>query len=238
VSSDVQASISLLVGIVTLRLSLSRLYLNFVRPAMRPWLIAAGAALVVFGAVAFLRAIRPSPPHEDEEHDHHHHVPLASWLLILPALVLLLVAPNPLGSFAAARSSNTLADTTSDYRPLPKPTNGAVDVTLSDFVGRALYDKNRSLQGTQVRLIGFASPALSQGADFDLTRFVITCCAADARSVQVAVFGTRAPPTDSWVEIVGTLRKPGKSFDPLVDAPGIDVKTITPIRQPEVPYEQ
>jgi uncharacterized repeat protein (TIGR03943 family) len=244
VRPDVQAATSLLVGIVTLRLALSGLYLNFVRPAMRPWLIAAGAALVVFGATAFLRAIRPHRSHSDDDgHAHaehgHHHVPRAAWLLLLPALLLFIVPPKPLGSFAAGRQSNIRVDAPSNYPALESPRAGAVDMKVFDFVDRALYDERRSLSGVTVRLVGFVTPSgLSTDPRFSLSRFVITCCAADARVVQVDAYGAQAPPRDSWVEIVGTWHRPGKGFDPLVDTPGIAVKTMTSIPQPEVPYEQ
>jgi uncharacterized repeat protein (TIGR03943 family) len=239
--ADVQAAVSMLVGIVTLRLSLSRLYLNFVRPAMRPWLVAAGAALVVFGAIAFLRAMRPvhasAGDHDDAGHDHH--VPRAAWLLLLPTLMLFLIAPNPLGSFAANRQGNVRADAPEDYPALASPRAGAVDMKVADFVDRALYDEERSLDGVPVRLIGFVAPdVLAGGPEFTLSRFAINCCAADARVAQIDAFGAQSPPKDSWVEVVGTWQRPDEDFDPLVDSPGIDVKKMTRITQPEVPYEQ
>ena len=37
-----------------------------------------------------------------------------------------------------------------------------------------------------------------------LTRFVISCCAADAFPVQVIVAPTEVPDDDTWLEVVGT----------------------------------
>ncbi len=231
--AELQAAVSLLVGIVTLRLSLSRLYLDFVKPSMRPWLIASGCVLVVFGAMAFLRATR-AHEHDVDAHGHDdHHVPKAAWLLILPALLLLLITPNPLGSFAAGRQATVRIDPSSDFDPLPLPKGGAVQISVSEFVDRALYDEKRSLKDVPVRLTGFVTASEGTG-EFYLTRFVISCCAADARSSRVAVFGKSAPPVDSWITVTGTWRPPAKGK--ATDAE-MTVKTLKPIPQPEVPYE-
>jgi uncharacterized repeat protein (TIGR03943 family) len=231
--AELQAAISLLVGIVTLRLSLSRLYLDFVKPAMRPWLIASGVVLVVFGATAFLRAVRHD--HTDAHGHDEHHVPRAAWLLILPVLVLLLITPNPLGSFAAGRQATVRIDPSANFDPLPAPKRGAIEISVSEFVDRALYDEDQSLKGKLVRLTGFVTPAGTRGSgEFYITRFVISCCAADARSSRVGIFGKPAPPIDSWITVTGTWRPAaaGSKSDPTMD-----VKTLEPIPQPEVPYE-
>ena len=240
---DLQAATTLLIGIVTLRLSMSRLYLNFVRPGMRPWLLLTGSALVLFGVVAFLRATRPTRMSAGEDaHGHdHHHVPRAAWLLLLPPLTLFLVAPDPLGSFAAERQANVRVDAPDDFKALPAPRNGAVTLKLSEYVDRALYDEERSLANRDVRLVGFVSGAgYSGGPRFSISRFSITCCAADARAYEVDVHGDAiAPPKESWVEIMGRWRPPPspKGADPLVVTPAIDARSVKAIAQPEVPYE-
>ena len=66
---------------------------------------------------------------------------------------------------------------------------------------------------------------------FQLTRFVITCCVADATISYVTVVD--APPgqvaNDDWVRVTGTIYPLGS--DILVDA-----ETVVPIPPPDDPY--
>ena len=61
--------------------------------------------------------------HGGAGHDdgHGHHEPRVGWLLILPVLGLLLVAPPALGAFSADQAGSVLASTQqdSDFPPLP-----------------------------------------------------------------------------------------------------------------------
>jgi putative membrane protein len=67
--------------------------------------------------------------------------------------------------------------------------------------------------------------------EFVLTRFIVSCCVADALSVQVRVVGV--PPgrfsEDQWVRVTGTFYPVGR--ETVVDAASID-----PIPRPEEPY--
>jgi hypothetical protein len=49
------------------------------------------------------------------------------------------------------------------FPPLPEPVGGAVPLPVSEFVTRALYDKDRTLAGARVRLLGFAAPRKDGG---------------------------------------------------------------------------
>jgi uncharacterized membrane protein YcgQ (UPF0703/DUF1980 family) len=66
---------------------------------------------------------------------------------------------------------------------------------------------------------------------FELTRFIITCCVADALSVQVHVVD--APPgrfrVDEWVRVKGSLY-------PLHDEVLLSASSITPVARPAHPY--
>ncbi|MCS5485845.1 TIGR03943 family protein [Curtobacterium flaccumfaciens pv. beticola] len=91
-----------------------------------------------------------------------------------------------------------------------------------------------SLVGKPVRLTGFVVP----GADgtFNLTRFVISCCAVDAQPVGLGVVtdGT-VPDADEWVRVEGKL---AANPDPSADARiVIRAASVTRIAQPSDPYE-
>jgi uncharacterized repeat protein (TIGR03943 family) len=71
-----------------------------------------------------------------------------------------------------------------------------------------------------------------QAADeFMLTRFIVSCCVADALSVQVRVVG--APPgkfdEDQWVRVSGAFYPVGKEVV-------VDASEIEPIPLPDDPY--
>ena len=67
------AVLLLLVGAAVLRISLfSALYLRYVQPGLRPYLIASGALLVLLGVAAGVRAGREVPDEAPHGHGHDH----------------------------------------------------------------------------------------------------------------------------------------------------------------------
>jgi uncharacterized repeat protein (TIGR03943 family) len=231
-----------LAGIVAFRLVVTGGYDQYVRPGMRLPLLAASVFLALLGAVTTVRgALR-----EDREAagelpvDEHHHAPLVGWLLVLPMAVLLAVAPASLGADAANRqTAYTSSIAPSAFSALPEPRDGAVELRLAEFIDRALWDSNRSLDGTTVRLVGFVVHDDRVDDGFVLTRFQISCCAADAVPIKVAVSDAPADPVDDqWVEVTGRLVPPATTGDegppPLV---GIDADDLVEIPEPATPYE-
>jgi putative membrane protein len=90
----------------------------------------------------------------------------------------------------------------------------------------------RSRAGEQVTLEGFVWRQDGAAADeILLTRYVVTCCVADATSAQVRVVnvppGRFAP--DDWVSVTGRIYPLGSEI--LVDA-----SAVRAIPQPERPY--
>jgi hypothetical protein len=99
----------LLVGAMALWLGLTDAALAYVRGALRPPLVVSGVVLLVLAGAA-LRRRGP----DRGGHGHDDGAPRSGWLLALPVLVLLLVAPPALGSFAASRQANTAASAADD----------------------------------------------------------------------------------------------------------------------------
>lgn len=221
-------TISLLVGAVLLRLSVTGTYRRYVRVEMGPWLAIAGLAVVVLGLVTLLRAI-----HRDRVVDAHGHQPggdRVGWLLLAPIAALLLVAPPTLGSFGVGRSA------TIDIRagaPVFErlPSGAPVPMSLLEFGQRAFEHEGASFHGTSVRLTGFVADQDPEG--FRLARYQIACCAADAVPVVVRVIGVQGgiPPRDQWVTVTGRF-EPGDG-----DVPTLVALALTPIPPPDEPYE-
>ncbi|GGQ59929.1 TIGR03943 family putative permease subunit [Couchioplanes azureus] len=230
-----QAVVMLLFGGAVLKASLGDLYLRYVKEGLRPFLIGAGLLLVAAGVMTLWYELRPRRTPAEE---HHHHEPRVGWLLILPVLGLLLVAPPALGSYAAAQAGSVLAaqGSASDYPPLPA--GEPVDVGLLDYASRAVFDQGRSLTGRTLRLTGFVTP----GPDGEpmLARMVLSCCAADGRPIKVGLAGNGpagvAP--DTWIRVVGAYsERVGK--DPVngAEVPYLQVQSWQEIAAPKQQYE-
>lgn len=112
---EARAVVLLLLGNAMLRLALGGGYVDYVKPAMRIPLIVAGAALALLGAGRLLELVL------GHAHGHgHDHGPRVAWLLVLPVFAILLIAPPPLGAYAAGRESGAVARPAStEYAPLP-----------------------------------------------------------------------------------------------------------------------
>ncbi|MFE1287323.1 TIGR03943 family putative permease subunit [Streptomyces sp. NPDC058751] len=169
-------------------------------------------------------------------HGHGHREPRISWLLVLPLLALILVAPPALGSYSAMRTGTAL-QAPLGYAELPA--GDPVTLGLVDYAGRAAYGHGRSLGGRQVKVTGFV--ALDRAGTPYLVRMALNCCAADAQPVKIGLSG-RTPPVlrpDTWLEVTGryTARR---TTDPVNGGvvPYLDVTSSRPAQAPRDPYDE
>ncbi|GAA4700627.1 hypothetical protein GCM10023215_44280 [Pseudonocardia yuanmonensis] len=166
-----------------------------------------------------------------EGHDHSR-LPGVGWLLVLPVFLVLLVPPPALGAFAAGRAGAEVprpAAVATDRLAGPDP----VPVELHDYAERAAWDEGRTLAGHSVVLTGFVTPR--EGGGWYLSRMVISCCAADARSYLVEVAGAAAaevPTRNSWQQVTGTYT-PGDG----PHAARITAQQVRSVTAPQDPYE-
>jgi uncharacterized repeat protein (TIGR03943 family) len=231
----------LLVGAAVLRISLfSALYLRYVQSGLRPYLVVSGALLVLLGVAAGVRAAREMPDEDEDPHGHgHHHThptgPRLAWLLTFPAAALLLFPPPALGSYSAAREdAQRAARGVGTFPALPD--DNPVDLSVTSFTSRAIYDSGRSLKGRTVRLTGF----VTHGDDgtWYVTRLLVSCCAADATTSKVRIRGATAPATDTWVTVTGTWRPKSKPGSMAGWPPVLDTKNVKEVEAPPDPYEK
>lgn len=216
----------------------------FVQQRMRWPLMLSAVVLLVMGGIEAVAGTRQE--RRDPESARRGVGPLVGWLLGLPLLVVVAVAPTSLGAAAAARAASYVpADPRSGFEPLAD-VDGAVTLTVYEFLNRAVADDQRSLDGVEVELEGIVvnDPALPAGVAFALTRFLVSCCAADAIPLQVAVRGDGAPlPDDTWVRVRLVWRPPASPYagQPRpwwVEADAVSVEVITdpPVSPYESPY--
>lgn len=253
---EVQGVLLVLVGGAVLRISIGTTYLNYVKEGMRPYLIASGALLLLLGVLALIDAIRQWR-HRDAEmagdvdghvgrHDGHdgdghggahgahaHGGPKAAWLLLLPVLAIFLIAPPALGAYTAARDTTNAAPPAQPKAP-PLPAGDPVDVYVSDYVSRAVWDDGLTLAGRVVQMTGFVTPDPAGG--WWLTRLTLTCCAADAVTSKVKAMQVEDLPANTWVTVTGQWVA-GGGTNSTSAIPLLQVQTLTTVAQPENPYE-
>jgi uncharacterized repeat protein (TIGR03943 family) len=214
--------------------------LNYVRPGLAPWLLAGGVVVGLLGLLPPLGLLGKETA-ADHGGGHHQHRGRVGWLLLVPVLVVMLVQPAALGSYAvASRAAVPGGGHEGGFQPLAAPVRGAVPMSLAEFVTRAVRDPDQSLAGVRVRLVGFVAPSQGQEGGYRLTRFVIFCCAADAEALQTVVRGDATPRArDQWLEVEGTWRPrpPAAEDDPSPPPPGLQVATVRPVAPARPPYE-
>jgi uncharacterized repeat protein (TIGR03943 family) len=235
VNRQAQAVILFLFGGAILKASLSDLYLRYVKEGLRPFLIAAGIALVAAALMTLWYELRGSATPDEDDHGHSHHEPRVGWLLILPVLGLLLVAPPALGSYTADQSGTVQASSSSDYSPLPA--GDPATISLLDYASRVIYDEGRSLTGRRLQLTGFTTTG-PEGVM--LARIVVSCCAADGRPIKVGLTGGPLidVPAGTWLQVTGTFTdRRGKDPVNQADIAFLAVEQWQPATPPKQQYE-
>jgi uncharacterized repeat protein (TIGR03943 family) len=210
--------------------------LNYVRPGLAPFLLAGGVVVVLLGLLPPLGLLGEQAASHADGHRHQARV---GWLLLVPVLVVMLVQPAALGSYAvSSRSVVPGGGGDGQYPPLAAPVRGAVPMSMAEFVTRAIRDPDQSLAGVRVRLVGFVAPGEGAGG-YRLTRFVIFCCAADAEALQAVVRGDPTPRArDQWLEVEGTwLPRPAAVDDPSPPPPALHADVVRTVAPAHPPYE-
>ncbi len=247
----------LALAFTTGRLVLSEQFTWFVHARMRWPLLLAAALVAILALVELVHALL-----EDRADDHHdgahgaqgahgghgvhgahggQRVPRVGVLLAVPLVVLAAVAPTGLGAAAAGRSDvNRTEPLPGLFEPLPD--QAVVEMRVLEFVQRVVHDEGATLVDRTVQLTGFVVNDADRPDVFRLTRFVVSCCAADGAPVQIVVHGGGVHPDDTWVQVTGTWRAPpdtGPALDPMtVRDIDFDVREVVVLdRPPAEPYE-
>ncbi|MGW7499493.1 TIGR03943 family putative permease subunit [Streptomyces luteogriseus] len=255
-----QTALLFLLGATLLHAGTTDLYLRYVKEGLRPLVLLAGAVLIITAAATLWYDRRGTSTHDHggtpahdggtpthdggtPTHDggtpapDHHREPRISWLLTLPVLALILVAPPALGSYSAAHTGTALTKPFG-FPALPDG-DAPLRLAVADYAGRAIYDDGRALRDRRLKITGFVTLD-REGAPY-LVRMGLNCCAADAQPVKIALTGN-VPPVlrpDTWLEITGTYT-PRRTKDPVNDGPipYLKVTTARPVPTPHDPYDE
>jgi uncharacterized repeat protein (TIGR03943 family) len=232
VNGEAGGAISVLVGAVAVRLAITGDHQRYVRPSMGPWLLLAGSVLVAIGCWTWLTAVRQAGADHGDGAHHHRDRLRVGWLLVLPVITLLLVAPPSLGAYGVDRAAPVEISRGELFEPLPAAT-APRQMTVLEFVQRAYDRDGASMTGRTVELTGFVAEA-DGGEGFRLARYGIACCAADAQAAVVRVVADgRAPARDQWLQVTGSYRR-GRTDDEL---PVIVAERVVQVDDPADPYE-
>ena len=220
----------MVIGAVLLRLTFTDTYERYVKGGMGFWLTVAGFAILALGIVTLVRAIRRSGSEHDHGLEHDHGIGVG-WLLLAPIAALLLVAPPTLGSYGVGRAANVnIRSGSGVFEKLGRRAE-PVEMSLVEYGQRAYDHKGTSFNGQPVKLTGFVAGDVERG--FELARYTISCCAADAAPAVVRVLGTSGTPParDQWVTVTGTFQRGGG------DIPNLIATSVAQIPAPRDPYE-
>ncbi len=262
-----RAGILLFVGVLTARLIWSGGFGWFVQQRMKIPLTLAAIALLVFGAyelISWTKADGSNDDDGDHDHDHgddhnhgddhgagHAHAhgdtkvdragPRVGWLLALPLLVLISVAPTALGAAAADRvDAYVPTESTDRFEPLAE-VDGPLPMRVIEFLDRAAWDPGRSLEGRTIQLEGLVVNDESVPDGFKLTRFMVSCCAADGIPLQVTLHNVSGQfEDDTWVIVDLVWIPPDVPYQEqagtwIIEANAVNVTPVVGV--PKDPYE-
>jgi uncharacterized repeat protein (TIGR03943 family) len=151
------------------------------------------------------------------------------FVLLVPLAAVLLVPHAALGSFAASRKGGG-AHFLSARQPAPaKPSDASfLDIRIAE--GDHTFARSAGIKpGLHVRLLGFVTGSKDVPAGtFEIARFYISCCIADAQAVGVPIVRPQ-PKRDTWHAVTGSLARRGKRFV-------VEPSRIERVDEPAQPY--
>jgi uncharacterized repeat protein (TIGR03943 family) len=194
------------------------------------WVVVFGAVILAVTTVAQILTLRTTRPAQS-----------LTWregaglaALLCPVLFVLMIPAPSLGARAA--SARSAGGVLSSDALVPSAPDGDGEVTFIDIHYASASDTYAAelglSEGYPVTLTGFVTHgAGTPRAGFTLTRFSISCCAADAipYSVPVETDSAEAYADDTWLTVTGTLHESDGRYV-------LRAGEIATVQEPEDPY--
>jgi putative membrane protein len=246
-SREAENTLLLLVGIATAMITIGGAFTRYVKPSMLPWLGLTAAVVIGLALVAMAVDIRRGAAHGDHgdhgdhenpgPHGDHTHRGSVAWLLLLPIVVLIFIAPPALRPQAFPPSVTAVSTDVLRREFPPIPDGRAPEVAVPEVMVRAAQDTAGTLDNRLITVVGFT---LREADGVDLGRVAIVCCAADARLARIHLRGPAAAeaaalPDETWVRVEGTVIT-GSADGDSTSIPTLEVTKVTPIDEPANTY--
>jgi uncharacterized repeat protein (TIGR03943 family) len=197
--------------------------------------------LAVLAQIIFTE-IRRSRKHDEEhgyEHEHDHApAPVNLWFMLVPLLIGVLIPARPLDSSAfATKGFNTNSPlVTADSSALIFETESE-ERNVLDWLKLFSHESDaEQFNGESASVIGFVYFDETLGENqFFVSRFVVSCCAADGFAIAMPVEWTEAAALeqDAWVLVKGSIKS--VTLNDKV-TPMIVAESVQPVSVPEQPY--
>lgn len=193
------------------------------------WVIVFGAVVLGAAALAHLATARRAAPRKLGGRD-----ALGIAAVLVPLLAVAAVPSAELGALAASRKSSGAGAASVGAIAPPAPEAGeAVSFAQIHYASESeTYAAEAGIaEGMEVELTGFVThpPGLPEGT-LGLTRFHVSCCAADAVPYTVPlVVDPSSWEDDSWLEVRGRLAVRDGVYV-------LDPEFVAPVDAPSDPY--
>jgi putative membrane protein len=204
------------------------------------------APLTVFGilvlgmmTLALVRDPKTEHDHQDSNHDHNHSASIrALAILFVPLLIAFLIPSRPLDASAATtRGMNVSAPLIGSSSQTRQFEATADTRNILDWI--RIFNSGTDpapYLGQTAKVTGFVyhDPRLPAN-QFIVSRFVITCCAADASAIGMIVIWDQSKELadSAWVEVKGPVQSAQLGGQPI---PLIQAVLVQPLEQPQEPY--
>ncbi len=191
------------------------------------WVVPIGASLLTASAAGRLASARVGTPSDITVRE-----AVVFGLMIVPVVLVLALPTATLGSYSAGkRTGFASAGIATSVGDVGTGQLSLIDVAAAQTTkdGEAALAKRA---GEDVDLVGFVLryPDTPAG-EFLLTRYIVTCCVADATIAQVRV--VNVPPgafaANAWVDVKGAVYPLGREVI-------VNASSVTSVRRPEHPY--
>jgi putative membrane protein len=177
------------------------------------WVVPLGAVGLTLAAAGYLRATRDAPSSRARP------LELAGLAaLLVPILAAATLAHASLGSLAASNKLSSRGIDPSALARLASRDASTIGFLQLNAAGRddGLSRELGLTEGKSVQLVGFVSSRPEGERPFELSRFYITCCVADAVPVSVhvargAVRRLRVQRND-WLRVTGVLARGNREW--------------------------
>lgn len=180
------------------------------------WVVDLGAVALAAAAVAHLSTLKSSRPRRAGRRD-----VLGALVLLAPMIAVALAPSASLGALAASHKaiSGLTSGSGSTVPVLHDASKGVSVIDIHYASESAEYAAKTGISdGYKVALLGFVTHPSGTPADrFAVTRFFISCCAADAIPYSVEVDPSRAGSSstmkdNTWLVVKGSLQREDNEY--------------------------